>query len=136
MNRIYPYFFLLLASIATTAIAAGTIITSMSAVSRGSQIEITWQTGDETGIHIFQIERRSEDETKFSPIGKQDARGQSSSYKFTDNSAFYRSQAGKRFTYRIRAIGNGVDQYGPTYTVSHEIASVKRSWGMIKELFR
>jgi hypothetical protein len=133
--------FLLLAPLAVallivTAQAAGDIFGYIKATSQGDQIVLQWRTTSETGIHSFEIERKSEEVTDFRRVGRIDAKGNGSTYQYTDNGAFFKSEAARQFTYRIKAVGPSVEQYSTTSTATHEVSSVRRSWGMIKELFR
>jgi hypothetical protein len=117
------------------ALAAGNIFNSWKGYSKGDEVVLEWKTSDESGIHSFEIERKSS-ESGYTRIGIVIARGSSHSYSYVDRSAFYKNQGGKQFTYRIKAMGTSTEEYSPGIVVTHEVASVRRSWGMIKELFR
>jgi hypothetical protein len=112
------------------------IFSFLRATPQNDDILVQWRSANESGVQYYDVERRSEEANEFRRLGRIAARGAGSSYTFLDDEAFYKPQAGRRFTYRIRALGNGTDQYSPTTTVIHEVSSVRRSWGMIKELFR
>lgn len=125
--------------IATTAsMNAAGIFKTIKAESKGDEITIVWRTDGEAGYHTFEVERRSTEVPQYRRIGSIVVRGSGGTYSFVDNGAFFKTEADKEFTYRIRAIGgNGVEAYSPPVSVSHRVvSSVKRSWGMIKELFR
>jgi hypothetical protein len=82
--------FLLLAPLAIaltmlTADAAGDIFGYIKASSQGDQIVLQWRTTSETGIHSFEIERKSEEVTDFRRVGRIDAKGNGSTYQYTDN---------------------------------------------------
>ena len=121
-----------------TAIAGNGIFRTIKAESKGEEIQIIWKTAQDPQFHTFEVERRSNEVPTYRRIGSIVARSSGGTYSFVDNGAFFKTDADKEFTYRIRAIGNsGVEQYSPPVTVSHKVvSSVKRSWGMIKELFR
>ncbi len=119
-----------------SAAAFGDIFSFVKATSQGDEIKVQWRSSAESNIHSYEIERKSDEVTDFRRLGRIEARGDGSSYSYIDNGAFYKSQAGKEFTYRVKAIGTLGEYYSPVVTVSHEVSSVKRSWGMIKELFR
>jgi hypothetical protein len=112
------------------------VFSTIRAVTQGDNIVITWRTQAEPGVQNFEIERKSDEVTEYRRLGRVIAHGSAATYSFTDDGAFYKNLAGKRFTYRIRAVGPSVDQYSSTATVVHEVSGVRRSWGMIKELFR
>lgn len=120
----------------TTSIATGDVFSFVKAVSQGEEIVVQWRTSSESGIENFEVERRSQEVTEFRLLGRVDAKGSQSIYTYVDNGAFFKPDAGKQFTYRLRAVGSSFEQYSPTVTIVHEVSSVKRSWGMIKELFR
>lgn len=121
-----------------TALASNGIFRSIKAESKGSEIEIVWKTDADATFHTYEVERRSNEVPTYRRIGSLVVRGSGGTYSFVDNGAFFKTDADKEFTYRIRAIGNsGEEQYSPPVTVSHKVvSSVRRSWGMIKELFR
>jgi hypothetical protein len=122
--------------IATSLWATGDVFIYLKTISQGDQISVQWRTTNEQGIHSFEIERKSDEVVDFRRIGRVDAKGNSSLYEYIDNGAFFKSEAGKHFTYRIKAVGANGDIYSPVSSASHEVSSVRRSWGMIKELFR
>ncbi len=119
----------------TALVAMSDIFSYVKAVSQGDEIVVQWRTSTEAGIQSFEIERRSQENAEFRRLGRVDAKGSQSIYTYVDNGAFFKPDGGKQFTYRLRAVGSST-QYSPTVTIVHEVSSVKRSWGMIKELFR
>ena len=125
-----------LLALVVVALASPVMFSSFRAVPKNDDIELSWRTSNETGVQFFDVERRSEDMPEFRRLDRIAAKGGSAVYVYTDNGAFYKPTAGKRFSYRIRAGGTGGEQVSPIVTVEHEVSSVKRSWGMIKELFR
>ena len=71
------------------------------------------------------------------------AKGNNQSYTYRDDEAFGKrdgndgSVARNYFTYRLKMIG--ADQntsYSNTVGVTHNVSGIKRTWGMIKEMFR
>ena len=125
-----------LALVAITAVAGPNVFSSFRAVPQNDDIVVYWRSMNETGVQYYDIERRSDEIPEFRRLERIAAKGTGTSYSYTDNGAFYKPTSGKRFTYRIRAAGSAGDQYSPMVSVVHEVSSVKRSWGMIKELFR
>lgn len=118
-------------------LAVSNVFVSIKAESRGEEIILEWGTGTENGFHTFEIERKSNEVPTYRRIGQIVARGNNGAYRFVDNGAFFKASADKEFTYRVRAVGSNFEQYSEPVTVSHKVvSSVKRSWGMIKELFR
>ena len=127
--------FLVAFSVVTVSAFSG-VFAYVNAIPKGEDILLRWRSSNEAGIHSYDIERNSEDVPEFRRLGRVSARGAGNTYTFVDNGAFFKPQGGKKFTYRVRAIGTGTEQYSPVTTVVHEVSSVRRSWGMIKELFR
>jgi hypothetical protein len=126
---------LLLATLVSTA--GSELFSYIRAVPQGNDILLQWKSGNETGVIRYEVERKSEEVTDFRRVsGGVTARGSGSTYTFTDDGAFFKPQAGKKFTYRVKAVGTNFEQYSGFTTVVHEVSSVRRSWGMIKELFR
>jgi hypothetical protein len=126
---------LILASLAATA--GSGIFSFIRAVPQGNDILLQWKSGNEAGIIRYEVERKSEEVTEFRRVsGGITARGNNTTYTFTDDGAFFKPQGGKKFTYRVKGVGTNFEQYSSFTTVVHEVSSVRRSWGMIKELFR
>lgn len=126
---------LLIAALAATTSIGATFVL-LRAVPAGDDITIQWRVENENGVTAFEIERRSDDVTEYRRLGRITARGSGTTYSFVDETAFLKPQTGKRFTYRVRTVYSNGALYSPEISVLHEVSSVKRSWGMIKELFR
>jgi len=124
---------LAVATVSTTAIQG--VFGSVKATPYGDEILLQWETVNENGIRGFEVERRSDEITEFRKLIYLDSKG-TGSYQYVDDGAFFKSASGKRFTYRVKAIGQSSYQYSPTISITHEVSSVRKSWGMIKELFR
>ena len=122
--------------IVAAAIASPAVFSVLRAVPQSEDIVVQWRLSNETGVQFFDVERSSDEVPEFRRLERISARGTGSVYSYTDNGAFYKPNAGKTFRYRIRVSGSGGDYYSSHVTVVHEVSSVKRSWGMIKELFR
>lgn len=112
------------------------VFSFVKAMPHGDEIRIEWQTSTESGIQSFEIERKSDEVPEFRRLTRVDPKGSGSTYIYIDDGAFYRSNSSKRFTYRVKAVGGQVQQYSPSISITHEVSSVRKSWGMIKELFR
>jgi hypothetical protein len=136
MNRRAVHLTLAMLAIVASATASQIVFSYLRAVPQNDDIVVQWRSMNEAGIQYFDIERSSDELPEFRRLERVAAKGGGSTYSFTDNGAFYKPSSGKRFTYRVRAIGNTAEPYSATTTVVHEVSSVKRSWGMIKELFR
>lgn len=112
------------------------IFSYVRATAQSEQVVVEWRTGTEAGIYSFDIERKSEETSQYRKIARVDARGGSNNYVYNDRTAFLKPDAAKSLSYRVKAVGVGTESYSSTVTISQEVSSVRRSWGMIKELFR
>lgn len=123
--------------------ASSSIITSFRALSNGSNISVEWTTSNETNIKSFEIQRSS-NSSPFKKVKTVDAFGKASDYKFIDEEAFMKGsdedpkiQADKIYTYRIKIImNNGSEDYSDPISVVNQTNSIRRTWGMIKEMFK
>ena len=106
---------------------------SLSAFSNGSGIVVRWISDDEQDVRGYQVERRAGADGAFMQLTDPciACKGNGSSYEFLDNTAFRVTD--NLYQYRVTAIGNGNTYY---VTVTHNISSVKRTWGSIKAMFR
>jgi len=133
-----------LIGLTTVLVVLGTVSTpavqgvfgTVRATPYGNEILVQWETVNENGIQGFEVERRSDEITEFRKLIRLDAKGGANAYRYVDDGAFFKSTSGKRFTYRVKALGGSHYQYSPAITITHEVSSVRKSWGMIKELFR
>lgn len=138
------FLFLSLIIVSSLAIYASvTVITSFRALSNGSYITVEWSTSNESNIKSFEIQRSS-NSSPFKKIKTIDAVGKASDYKFVDEEAFMKGgeedpkvQADKIYSYRIKIImSNGSEDYSDPISVVNQTNSIRRTWGMIKEMFR
>lgn len=118
----------------TTAIQ--NVFGTVKATPYGDEILLQWETLNENGIRGFEVERKSDESTEFRKLIHLDSKGTANSYRYVDDGAFFKPTAGKRFTYRVKAVGSSFYQYSSPISITHEVSSVRKSWGMIKELFR
>lgn len=108
---------------------------TLQATSDGVDVTVRWMTEDESGVAIFEIERRGGTDGDFMSIGRLDPKGPSL-YEFVDHSAFMKT--GSIYQYRIKvSFSNGqAPYYTSPLTVSHTVSGVRRTWGSIKAMFR
>jgi len=141
MKRLLFFVVLILMSLAIYS--ASTVINSFRALSNGSSISIEWTTSNETNIKSFEIQRSSSS-SPFKKIKTIDAVGKPSEYKYIDEEAFMKGgdedpklQGEKIYTYRIKIIMiNGSEDFSDPISVVNQTNSIRRTWGMIKEMFR
>lgn len=126
----------LFALILTSVAFSGVIrVGTLQARSDGSNVTIQWGSTDESSIKEFIIERRSGTVGEFVAIAVIAKQGSNSFYEFIDKSAF--KTTGSIYQYRINAVAtSGGSEISNIMTVSHNVSSVKRTWGSLKAMFR
>lgn len=137
MRYILPL--LLLFSAGATLLQAQTASDYFSALSiraSGDAIVVQWTSVREDGLTSYEVQRRDAETPIYVRIGTVDLKGSGSRYTYVDNSAFNKPSEAKQYTYRIRATTRNGSTYSQILTISHDVSSVRKSWGMIKELFR
>ncbi len=114
---------------------AGAILSDFRAHSEGENIKVEWETGDESNIQSFVVERSSS-QSSFSEISSpMQPRGNNSYYSFLDESLFKANDY--VFQYRLKIVDNdGTISYSATISVTPKISGLKRTWGSIKAMFR
>jgi hypothetical protein len=116
---------------------AGAIIKdgTLQAHSDGNNVTIQWGSTEEVSLSEFVIERQAGSEDGFILIGSVAPKGNNSFYEFVDQTAF--KTITSVYQYRIKIVyQDGSYTYSKTVTVSHNVSSVKRTWGRIKAMFR
>jgi len=61
-------------------------------------------------------------------------KGNNSFYEFVDQTAF--KTTASVYQYRIRIVAQDGTTYSKVMVVSHNVSSVKRTWGSLKAMFR
>ena len=120
--------------------AAETLVGSLSAKSDNSNIRVEWRSLAENQIVKYEIERKSSSGQDFKKIGEESAKGSNYSYTYLDESA-YKSSGNQilsnSYSYRLKIVySNMPETYTSSVDVTHNVSSVKRTWGMLKELFK
>lgn len=113
-----------------------------SAKSNGTSISLEWKSTSESNLMQYEIERAGED-NQFRYVATVQARGSNSVYSFRDDEAFGKGDgsdgaiARNYFTYRLKMVTpDRSASYSNTIGVTHNVSGIKRTWGMIKEMFR
>jgi hypothetical protein len=150
-NKINHIFRPLLLSLAmmlvTTSIYATTILLNyFNARTDGKAVTIEWKANLEDGLKFYELER-SEDNNYFKKVFIQKPRGASFSYRFVDEDALKEGsevnvkenklQNSVSYSYRLKmTFEDGDTKYSDLTYVSNNVNSVRRTWGMLKEMFR
>lgn len=123
-------------------LASDQIIQTFKAVSNNDKVDIEWRTQSETNVARFEIERATSG-NNFKTIAYQKAKGYPSSYTFCDSDTFFKTiptnelLSKNAITYRLKIIyKDNSYKFSDEVIVTHSMSSVKRTWGMIKEMFR
>ncbi|MCX6137077.1 MAG: hypothetical protein NTV54_06240 [Ignavibacteriales bacterium] len=111
---------------------------SLQGRSDGSNVYVQWGTASESSVRSFAVERRAGSSGEFVEIGVLPPRGGNSDYEFIDRSAFKaESPTATLYQYRVKVTDeDGTVNYSKMLTVSHNVSSVKRTWGSLKAMFR
>lgn len=122
-------------------IAAEVAFDQMTAKSDGKVITIEWRPSIEKGIRSYELERSSSGEG-FRSIAIIEPKGAQSTYRYIDENALMKGGnneriLGKIYSYRIKVITyDNSASYSNIVSVSHSVSGIRRTWGMIKEMFR
>ncbi|MDC1067875.1 hypothetical protein OAQ99_01810 [Candidatus Kapabacteria bacterium] len=116
------------------------------AKSIGEDVVLEWSMKDEIDISHFMIQKKivNGDSGTFVYItSKIDTKGNGKYYVHTDEDSFYSKQTKERLnseavkSYRIEATTKSGDKiYSDETFVTHNVSSVRKTWGMLKEMFR
>jgi len=127
---------------AMTIFASDNIIEFLKAKSDGKSITVEWKTITEQDISTFIVERAGSDQV-FESIDTKQAKGFPTTYTYLDESAFKTGEEGEKlqskniYYYRITIIKKDNSKiYSSVANVIHNTSSIRRTWGMLKEMFR
>jgi hypothetical protein len=134
---------LFILAFAVIAFATDTILKNFTAESGGDFITVRWTTENEAGIKQFEIERSASDQI-YKKIETRLALGKASSYSYIDEEAFMKQDGGNTeiqsqnvYSYRLKVVyKDNNSSYSDEAYVMHKPSSFRRTWGMIKEMFR
>ena len=134
--KIFVRLFLLLVTLSTFVVAGASIRDgSLQARSDGNDVTIQWGTSEESMMQEFVIERQASGQgewTALDPVVS--PKGSNSYYEFVDQTAF--KTTASVYQYRIRIVALDGTTYSKIMVVSHNVSSVKRTWGSLKAMFR
>lgn len=114
----------------------------LNARSDGQAITVEWKPSIERDVVRYDIERSTDNRT-WNLIASVDAKGSATIYRYVDNDVLGKGSeskprpSGQVYYYRLRIIGtdNSIT-YTSSTVVTHNLSTVRRTWGMIKEMFR
>lgn len=142
MKTIKSIFILFL--LGTIAAYGGNVLDYFKAWSDGNSVVVEWKCPTELSISRFELQRSSDD-INFATVETFNAKGSGYVYKFTDEDVFFKDgqpgddnpQSETRYSYRLKIIN--IDNsfvLSNSVSVKPNISSIRRTWGMIKEMFR
>ena len=139
MNKIIYISFFLIAAV--TLLASSLDFSRINARPEGDNVVVEWILGSEAKVKSFELYRANNG--IFTKIADKDAKGDNTSYKHVDVEAFIKNVKNAQvqekidLKYKIKVrYENGTSEDSEEIQISHNVSSVKRTWGMIKELFR
>jgi hypothetical protein len=135
---------LVLFLLTTIAVNAGNVLDYFKAWSDGNSVVVEWKCPNELSISKYELQRSSDD-ISFTTVETFTSKGSGYVYKFTDEDVFFKdgdpdgdkTQSESKYSYRLKIMN--VDNsfiYSNFVTVKPNISSIRRTWGMIKEMFR
>ncbi|MCS7176293.1 MAG: hypothetical protein NZ960_01495 [Candidatus Kapabacteria bacterium] len=126
----------LLATVAATA--ATVVIESFTARPQGNAIVVEWRVSREEGVARYEVERSHGNSQEFRTLTTVTPKGAPATYTYEDRDVLRPTAPEQRlYTYRIKIVGkDGTTSYSPTVTVAYNTSGIRRTWGMIKEMFR
>jgi hypothetical protein len=121
------------------------MLSSLTAKPKGDGVTVEWRSEIEKGIMSYSVERSDvRNENDYQTAGTVSPKGDYQNYSFDDmhpnaiqaaGGATMKPQA-EAFKYRIRVnLAGGEVSYSGTVTVTKPSSGVRRTWGMIKEMF-
>ncbi|RPI67292.1 MAG: hypothetical protein EHM43_08900 [Ignavibacteriae bacterium] len=124
-----------------TALAVDATVDYLRARSNGTSVVLEWRSSDEANLAQYEVERAGDDQI-FRYVASVNAKGSNQTYSYTDDEAFNKPDGNPNvsatyFTYRLKMVhADQRTSYSTSAGVSHNVSSIKRTWGMIKEMFR
>lgn len=123
------------------ALAAEVSVEYLSVRSDGRSITVEWKSTVERDVQRYDIERSTDNRT-WVMIASLDPKGSGATYRYIDSDALGKgsgdpSVSGRVYYYRLRIVGNDNSvTYTSSTAVTHNLSTVRRTWGMIKEMFK
>jgi hypothetical protein len=128
------YFVFFISVLFVVTLFAGAYLQDFRGYNEGEDIKIEWETGEETNLDHFIIERKTP-ESNYVEIATIQPKGSNSFYSYKDESVFKPNDF--LFIYRLKIVeNNGQYSHSSTISVTLRPSSVKSTWGSIKAMFR
>ncbi len=128
------YFVFFISVLFVVTLFAGAYLQDFRGYNEGDDIKIEWETGEETNLQHFIIERKTP-ESNYIEIATIQPKGSNSFYSYIDESVFKPNEF--LFIYRLKIVeNNGLYSHSSTISVTLKPSDFKRTWGSIKAMFR
>src|SRR5438093_638370 len=110
----------------------------------GDAISLEWKSTVENGVKTYTVERSDLKSNEFQELTKIAATGNYSTYHFQDTKVMIANPLGGQNTksplselykYRLKLTFPNEVSYSQTISVTKPTSGVRRTWGMIKEMF-
>lgn len=116
-------------------------IASFTAKSDGKDITLRWESSKEIQVLQYEVLRSTQNSNDYKTIATIPAKGSSSLYMYIDEDAYMKGDGstkteGTLYSYRLKVVGDKGTTFSDPISVTHNVSSVRRTWGMIKEMFR
>ena len=112
----------------------GAILNYFEVKSQGDNVQVEWQTGTESNINHYSIQRRTP-QTSFVEIATIQPKGSNSLYTYVDQSIYKTNDV--IFIYQLKIVDSDMQAtYSIERSASPNISGIKRTWGSIKAMFR
>lgn len=136
---------LLIGATVAQAVSNG-VLDYFSGRMEGDAISLEWKSSIETGLKHYVVERTTNKTQDYKEVGTIKALGSFATYRHKDVRPAFNVQAGEMqefqpepmadlYKYRLKLIYDKEISYSQTISVSKPSSGVKRTWGMIKEMF-
>lgn len=129
-----------------TLLASSSIIHNFTAESNGDSVTVRWSTTSEDNLRRFELERSTTTSSNFVRVSNQLAKGTAHTYSYLDTEAFMKQDfseneddflSQKTYNYRLKIVfKDNTFIYSDVALIKHKPSSIRRTWGMIKEMFR
>ncbi|MCU0330833.1 MAG: hypothetical protein MUC47_07635 [Candidatus Kapabacteria bacterium] len=140
--RRYSSIIVCLLLLVSVAFAAESVLQSFVARSTGSAVQVEWRLSSEASVASFELERAGKDDV-FRLVSVIQSRTGTLHYAYTDDEAFAKGDGAKaevasaEVRYRLKLIKpDRTHTYSNAVSVTHNVSGIRRTWGMIKEMFR
>jgi hypothetical protein len=113
---------------------AGAVILEFTAEVQSNTVVLSWRTGVEMNLSIFQVQR-STNGSSFYSIGAVEPTGSYSQYQYVDDNLLKQSM--RTYYYRLEMIDmDGTSSYSNVQQVIVIASGIQQTWGSIKAMFR